>query len=138
MGGRHLVEFACMDASATHVVIIGGPETTDELLAIVLDDGEAIPLFDSVEEAETFLASIGDFGKNWRAQEVSAQRLVELLEYQEDEVEYVALSPPPERLEGGMEVQVIYREILTDLLRRQTAPRPPSGRKGIWRRILGP
>jgi hypothetical protein len=36
-----------------------------------------------------------------------------------------------------MEVQVIYREILTDLLKRQTAPRPPSGRKGFWRRILG-
>ena len=50
----------------------------------------------------------------------------------------MALSPPPERLEGGMEVQVIYREILTDLLRRQTASRPPSGRKGFWRRILGP
>ena len=126
-----------MDASATHVVIIGGPETTDELLAIVLDDGEAIPLFGSVEEAETFLASIGDFGKDWRAQEVSAQRLVELLEYQGDEVEYVALSPPPERLEGGMEVQMIYREILTDLLKRQTEVQPPSERKGFWRRLFG-
>jgi hypothetical protein len=122
-----------MDASATHVVIIGGPETTDELLAIVLDDGEAIPLFDSVEEAETFLASIGDFGKDWRAQEVSARKLVEL---QDDEVEYVALSPPPERLTGGMEVQVIYREILTDLLKRQTAAQPTSERKGFWRRLF--
>ena len=127
-----------MDTSATHVVIIGGPETTDELLAIVFDDGEAIPLFDSVEEAETFLTSIGGYGKNWRAQEVSARRLVELLEYQGDEVEYVALSPPPERLTGGMEVQVIYREILTDLLKRQTAKEePPSERKGFWRRIFG-
>jgi hypothetical protein len=127
-----------MDASATHVVIIGGPETTDELLAIVLeDDGEAIPLFDSVEEAETFLASIGDFGRDWRAQEVPAQRLVELLEYQGDEVEYVALSPPPERLTGGMEVQVIYREILTDLLKRQTSPQPSSEGKGFWRRLFG-
>jgi hypothetical protein len=126
-----------MDASSTHVVIIGGPETTDELLAIVLDDGEAIPLFDSVEEAETFLASTGDFARDWRAQEVPAERLVELLEYQGDEVEYVALSPPPERLTGGMEVQVIYREILTDLLKRQTSPQPPSEGKGFWRRLFG-
>ena len=126
-----------MDASATHVVIIGGPETTDELLAIVLDDGEAIPLFDSVEEAETFLTSTGDFGKAWRAMEVTAPELVELLEYQGDEVEYVALSPPPENLEGGMEVQVIYREILTDLLKRQTAANPPKEDRGFWRRLFG-
>jgi hypothetical protein len=124
-----------MDASATHVIIIGGPEAVDELLAIVLDDGEAIPLFDSVEEAEEFLASTGDFGKDWRAREVSARELIELLEYQGDEVEYVALSPPPERLEGGMEVQVIYREVLTDLLRRQTEP--PSESQGFWRRLFG-
>ena len=45
------------------MVIVGGPEPgTDELLALVLEDDEAIPLFDSVEEAEEFLASIGEFG----------------------------------------------------------------------------
>ena len=131
-----------MDASATHVVIVGGPEVGDELLAIVLDDGEAIPLFDSMEEAEEFLASTGEFGEDWRAEEVSARGLIELLEYQGEEVEYVALSPPPERLEGGMEVQVIYREILIDLLRRQTsagapAKEPPSEGKGFWRRLWG-
>ena len=125
-----------MDAH-DHVVIVGGPETGDELLAIVLDDGEAIPLFDSVEEAEEFLASTGDFGKDWRAQEISAHALAELLEYQGEEVEYVALSPPPENLEGGMEVQVIYREILIDLLRRQTVAEPPSESKGFWRRLFG-
>ena len=125
-----------MDPGASHVVIVGGPEVGDELLAIVLDDGEAIPLFDSVEEAEEFLASTGDFGEDWRAQEVSARALVELLEYQGEEVEYVALSPPPENLEGGMEVQVIYREILTDLLKRQTEAQP-SESKGFWRRLFG-
>src|SRR5918993_1155620 len=108
-----------MDASANHVVIVGGPEVEDELLSMVLDDGKAISLFDSVEEAEAFLASTGDFGKDWRGQEVTATELIELLEYQGEEVEYVALSPPPENLEGGMEVNVIYREILTNLLRRQ-------------------
>ena len=126
-----------MDASASHVVIVGGPETTDELLAIVLDDGEAIPLFDSLEEAEAFLASTGDFGKDWRAWEVSARELVELLEYQGDEVEYVALSPPPERLEGGMEVNVIQREILAGLLERQMDTEPPEQSQSFWRRLFG-
>ena len=125
-----------MDASASHVVIVGGPETTDELLAIVLDDGEAIPLFDSLEEAEAFLASTGDFGKDWRAREVSARELVELLEYQGDEVEYVALSPPPERLEGGMEVNVIQREILAGLLERQVDTEPPEQSQSFWRRLF--
>jgi hypothetical protein len=122
---------------ARHVVIVGGPETGDELLAIVLDDGEAIPLFDTVEEAEEFLASTGDFGKDWRAREMSAHALIELLEYQGEEVEYVALSPPPENLEGGMEVQVIYRDILIDLLSRQTVAESPSESKGFWRRLFG-
>ena len=126
-----------MDASASHVVIVGGPETTDELLAIVLDDGDAIPLFDSLEEAEAFLASTGDFGKDWRAREVSARELVELLEYQGDEVEYVALSPPPERLEGGMEVNVIQREILASLLERQMDTEPPEQSQSFWRRLFG-
>ena len=126
-----------MDASASHVVIVGGPETRDELLIIVLDDGKAVPLFDSVEEAEEFLASLGEFGEDWRARKVSARDLIEVLDYQDDDVEYVALSPPPENLEGGMEVQVLYREILTDLLKRQTKPDPPSESKSFWRRILG-
>lgn len=132
-----------MDAAANHVVIVGGPEAEDELLAIVLDESEeAVPLFDSVEEAEEFLDSIGEFGDDWRAREVSAQELIALLEYQGEEVEYVALSPPPENLEGGMEVQLLYREILTDLLRRQTAAQAPttetsSEHRGLWRRLFG-
>jgi hypothetical protein len=121
-----------------HVIIVGGPETGDELLAIVLDRSEeAIPLFDSVEEAEEFLASTGEFGEDWRAREVSARELIEVLEYQGDEVEYVALSPPPERLEGGMEVRVIQRKLLTELLRRQTTAEQPSEGKGFWRRLFG-
>ena len=126
-----------MDASANHVVIVGGPEETDELLAIVLDDGEAIPLFDSVEEAETFLTSTGDLGKDWRAMAVTARKLIELLEYQGDEVEYVALSPPPENLEGGMKLNVVPREVLVELLKRQTAVEPPPERRSFWRRFFG-
>ena len=58
-----------MDTSANHVVIVGGPEVEDELLTILLDDGKAIPLVDSVKEAEMFLASHSDFGKDWRARD---------------------------------------------------------------------
>ena len=49
----------------------------------------------------------------------------------------MALSPPPENLEGGMEVQVIYREIMIDLLSRQTAADNPPETRGFWRRLLG-
>jgi hypothetical protein len=131
------MSFRAMDASASHVVIVGGPEVEDQLLSIVLDVGKAIPLFDSVEEAETFLASTGEFGKDWRAQEVRAPEMIELLEYQGEEVEYVALSPPPENLEGGMEINLMYREILTNLLRRQLEAIPPKESRGFWRRLFG-
>jgi hypothetical protein len=122
-----------VEAGASHVVIVGGQETEEGLLVIVLDEDRAIPLFDSLEEAEEFLTSTGNFGEDWHAREVSASELIELLDYQPDEIEYVALSPPPERLEGGMEVQLLYREILTNLLRRRAAPES----KGFWRRLLG-
>ena len=126
-----------MDASAKHVVIVGGPEETEELLAIVIDDGEAIPLFESLAEAEAFLASTGDFGAHWRAREVSPKELVALLDYQGEEVEYVALSPPPEPLEGGREVEVIPREALTALLSRQIPAEPTQHNRSIWRRLFG-
>lgn len=126
-----------MDALGAHVVIVGGPEAEEELLAIVLDDGEAVPLFDSIEEAEEFLNSTGDFGTDWKAREVSAGDLIDLLEYQDEEVPYVALSPPPERLEGGMEVRVLDREVLISLLRSQVDAEPDPERKGFWGRLLG-
>ncbi len=126
-----------MDALGAHVVSVGGPEAEEELLAIVLDDGEAVPLFDSIEEAEEFLNSTGDFGTEWKAREVSAGDLIDLLEYQDEEVPYVALSPPPERLEGGMEVQVLDREVLISLLRSQVDAEPDPERKGFWGRLLG-
>ncbi|CAN5876037.1 hypothetical protein BH23ACT11_BH23ACT11_29750 [soil metagenome] len=126
-----------MDVSANHVVIVGGPEEEAELLAIVLDDGEAIPLFDSIEEADEFLSATGDFGENWLARRVTDRDLLDLLEYQDEEVEHVALSPPPERLEGGMEVQVIPREAFITLLERQLEAEPARKSKGFWKRLLG-
>ena len=126
-----------MDPLSAHVVIVGGPEDEPELLAIVLDDGDAIPLFDSVEEAQEFLDSTGGFGADWLPIEVSPGDLIQLLEYQGDAVEHVALSPPPERLTGGMEVNVIPRAALTMLLERQTEVREPEGRKGFFGRLFG-
>jgi hypothetical protein len=32
---------------------------------------------------------------------------------------------------------VLYREILIDLLKRQSAADPPSESKGLWRRLFG-
>ncbi len=129
-----------MEAAMGHVVIVGGPEAETELLAIVLDEEEAIPLFDSVEEAEDFLASLGDFAADWHPRQVSPPELLKLLEYQGDEVEYVALSPPPERLEGGMELNVIPRQALEYLLERQSTPQPealPEEPKSFLRRLFG-
>ena len=128
-----------MDPSSAHVVIVGGPEVEPELLAIVFDDGDAIPLFDSVEEAQEFLDSTGDFGSDWVPVEVSAGDLIQLLEYQGDEVEHVALSPPPERLTGGMEVNLIPRAALTMLLERQAEGQriEPEGRSGFFGRLFG-
>ncbi len=128
---------------AGQVVIVGGPEEEEELLAIAVDEGDAIPLFDSPEEAQDFLDATGDLGEHWRPVEVSASALIEVLEYQGEEVEYVAISPPPERLEGGMEMQVLYREILIDLLKRQTEPEEeletprPEQKRGFLRRLFG-
>ena len=123
--------------TARHVIIIGGPEETEELLAISLGDGEAIPLFDSTEEAEEFLGSTGEFGEVWTALEVSAGALIQLLEYQGEEVEYVALSPPPERLTGGMEVQVIPLGAMISLLERQrSVTGQTTEEKGFWRRLF--
>lgn len=133
-----------MDAASSHVVILGGPEAEPELLAMVLDDGQAVPLFDSSEEAGEFLDSLTGLSGEWTPVEVSVPDLVTLLEHQDEGVRYVALSPPPEDMAGGMEVQVLEREVLTDLLRRQTmhseaAPEdaPREEKKSFLRRILG-
>lgn len=122
--------------TANHVILVGGPEEEEELLAISLDDGEAIPLFDSVEEAKEFLSSTGEFGEDWTALEVSATDLIQLLEYQGEEVEYVALSPPPERLTGGMEVQVIPLGAMISLLENQRSSTESTEQKGFWRRLF--
>lgn len=73
-------------------------------LTILVDDRGAVPLFDSEDKADTFLAST-DFGVGFEAVEVSGAGLVRALESVEDAVEYVAINPPPAG-EGSMRVRM--------------------------------
>lgn len=127
-------------AFSSHVVILGGPEPEPELLAIVFEDGEAIPLFDSTEEADEFLEATGDFGRDWYAIEVSAGELSTLLSHQTGEVRHIAISPPPEDWGGGMEIQVLDLESFTALLERQMEVLEEPGepeKRGFFRRLFG-
>ena len=73
-------------------------------LIISVDDRGALPLFDSAAKAQAFLDST-NFGPDWKPVEVSGAGLVAVLESVKEEVEYVALNPPPAR-EGGMKVEM--------------------------------
>jgi hypothetical protein len=72
-------------------------------LAILVDDRGAIPLFGSEAKARDFLAST-DLGPDLEPVEVSSAGLIRALESVADEVEYVALDPPPRR--RGMRVRM--------------------------------
>jgi hypothetical protein len=73
-------------------------------LAIMVDDRAAVPLFESRASAKAFLDSTS-FGTDLEPVEVSAAGLMRALESIEDEVDHVALDPPPAR-EGGMRVRM--------------------------------
>ena len=73
-------------------------------LAVMVDDRGAVPLFNSRDKAEAFLDSTS-FGRGLEPVDVSAAGLIRALESVEDEVEYVALDPPPARA-GGMRVRM--------------------------------
>ena len=75
-----------------------------EPLMVSVDERPALPLFDSADKAESFLAS-ADFGPGWRPVEVSGAGLLTVLETCRGKVEYVALDPPPART-GGMRVEM--------------------------------
>lgn len=72
-------------------------------LAVLVDDRGAVPLFGSEAKARDFLASI-DL-PDLEPVEVSSAGLIRALESVADEVEYVALDPPPAR-GGGMRVRM--------------------------------
>ena len=73
-------------------------------LAILVDDRGAVPLFGSEARAQDFLAAT-DLGSDLEPVEVSRAGLIRALESVADEVEYVALDPPP-AAEGGMRVRM--------------------------------
>jgi hypothetical protein len=83
-------------------------------LAILVDDRGAVPLFDSEAKARDFLASTG-FGTDLEPVEVSSAGLIRALESVKDEVDYVALNPPP-ATEGGMKVRIGSLRELVDAL----------------------
>jgi hypothetical protein len=85
-------------------------------LTILVDDRGAVPLFDSEEKAGTFLTST-DFGAGLEPVEVSGAGLVRALESVGDEVDYVAINPPPAG-EGPMKVRMGSLEELVDAMRQ--------------------
>ena len=85
-----------------------------EPLAISVDDRPALPLFDSAEKAEAFLASTG-FGTGHKPVEVSGAGLLAVLDGCCGRIEYVALNPPPATA-GGMRVEMGSLEELIEAL----------------------
>jgi len=85
-------------------------------LTILVDERGAVPLFDSEEKAGAFVAST-DFGAGLESVEVSGAGLVRALESVRDEVDYVAINPPPAG-EGPMKVRMGTLEELVDALRQ--------------------
>jgi len=85
-------------------------------LTILVDDRGAVPLFDSEDKAGGFLAST-NFGVEFEAVEVSGAGLARALESVEQEVNYVAINPPPAG-EGPMRVRMGGLRELIDALRQ--------------------
>ncbi len=83
-------------------------------LAILVGDRGAVPLFDSVSKAESFLAST-NLGPTLEPVVVSSAGLIRALESVRGGVEYVALNPPPAK-EGGMKVRMGSLQELVDAL----------------------
>lgn len=101
-----------------YVLLFREAEPDAEPLVISVDDRPTLPLFDSNEKAEAFLAST-DFGPDWKPVEVSGAGLIAVLESCRGAVDYVAVNPPPAS-SGGMKVNMGGLE---DLIRAlQTSP----------------
>ena len=83
-------------------------------LTILVDDRGAVPLFDSEEKAGAFVAST-DFGAGLEPVEVSGPGLIRALESVGDEVDYIAINPPP-AVGGPMKVRMGGLEELIEAL----------------------
>jgi hypothetical protein len=85
-------------------------------LTILVDDRGAVPLFDSEDKAGAFVAST-DFGGGLEPLEVSGAGLIRALGSVGNEVDYVAINPPPAG-EGPMRVRMGSLDELVDALRQ--------------------
>jgi hypothetical protein len=85
-------------------------------LTILVDDRGAVPLFDSEDKAGAFVAST-DFGGGLEPLEVSGAGLIRALGSVGNEVDYVAINPPPAG-EGLMRVRMGSLDELVDALRQ--------------------
>ena len=85
-------------------------------LTILVDDRSAMPLFDSEEKAFSFVAST-DFGAGLEPVEVSGAGLIRALESVGDEVDYVAINPPPAG-KGPMRVRMGGLQELVEALQQ--------------------
>ncbi len=83
-------------------------------LAVLMGARAAVPLFDSATKAEAFLVS-ADLGSTLEPVEVSTAGLIRALASVRDEVDYVALNPPPAK-GGGMKVRMGSIKELVDAL----------------------
>lgn len=97
----------------------------EQPLVVAVDKRPALPLFGSVEEADSFLSSAG-FGGDLLPRQVSREELIEVLETYREVVEYVALSPPPAS-EGGIKVEMGTLPGLVDALRESQREEDPLG-----------
>jgi hypothetical protein len=97
----------------------------EQPLVVAVDQRPALPLFGSAEEAGAFLSSAG-FGGELAAREVSREELIQVLEAHREQVEYVALNPPPAS-EGGMKVEMGTLPGLVDALRGSQREEDPLG-----------
>lgn len=85
-------------------------------LAVEMGNRSTVPLFASRDAAQAFADSM-KLGEDFRAHEVSQGNLITVLEDLEEQVEHVALNPPPESA-AGMKVQMGTLRELVEALRQ--------------------
>lgn len=100
-----------------YILAFEGGDVGSLPLAVEMSGRGAVPLFDSREKAHSFLESVG-LESEFSPVEVSTSALISILEAVRDEVEYVAINPPPES-EGGMKVRMGGLAELAEALREE-------------------
>lgn len=98
-----------------YILLFEGGDSEGLPLAVSIGERGAVPLFDSREKAGVFTGSAG-FGDEFFPVEVSTSGLVSTLEAVKEQIEYVAINPPP-KSESGMKVRMGGLEELIKALR---------------------